>query len=159
MAQIPLQQPCAVMEIVEIPSGPDGRIDLQALRAAVDDETAAMMITNPSTLGVFEPEIAEAARIVHEAGGQMYYDGANFNAILGKTDPGRMWASTCPLQSSQDVQPTARRRRPRSGPIGVKSHLAKYLPSPIAAEGSAQKTTPKAWATASGTLGKTRNPR
>ena len=58
-------------EIVEIPSGPDGRLDLDALRSAVDGETAAMMITNPSTLGVFEPEIAEAASIVHEAGGQM----------------------------------------------------------------------------------------
>ena len=77
-------------DIIEIPSGQDGRIDLDALKSAVGDDTAAMMITNPSTLGVFEKDIAEAARIVHEAGGQMYYDGANFNAILGKTDPGRM---------------------------------------------------------------------
>ena len=77
-------------EIIEIPSAEDGRIDLGALRAAVGEDTAAMMITNPSTLGIFEPEIAEAAEIVHTAGGQMYYDGANFNAILGKTDPGRM---------------------------------------------------------------------
>ena len=65
-------------------------LDLDALRAAVGEDTAAMMITNPSTLGIFEPDIAEAAEIVHMAGGQMYYDGANFNAILGKTDPGRM---------------------------------------------------------------------
>ena len=77
-------------QIIEIPSAHDGRIDLDALRSAVGEDTAAMMITNPSTLGVFEPEIAEAAEIVHSAGGQMYYDGANFNAILGKTDLGRM---------------------------------------------------------------------
>ena len=77
-------------DIIEIPSAEDGRIDLDALRSAVGEDTAAMMITNPSTLGIFEPEIAEAAEIVHAAGGQMYYDGANFNAILGKTDPGRM---------------------------------------------------------------------
>ena len=61
-------------EIIEIPSGNDGRLDLQALRAAVGEDTAAMMITNPSTLGLFETEIAEAANIVHSAGGQMYYD-------------------------------------------------------------------------------------
>ena len=63
---------------------------MDALRAAVGDDTAAMMITNPSTMGLFETNIAEASQIVHEAGGQMYYDGANFNAIIGKTDPGRM---------------------------------------------------------------------
>ena len=63
---------------------------MNALRAVVGDDTAAMMITNPSTLGLFEPEIAEAAEIVHAAGGQMYYDGANFNAILGLTSPGIM---------------------------------------------------------------------
>ena len=77
-------------EIIEIPSREDGRLDLDALRAVAGDDTAAMMVTNPSTLGVFEPEIAEAAEIVHAAGGQMYYDGANFNAILGKTNPGLM---------------------------------------------------------------------
>ena len=77
-------------DIIEIPSAADGRIDLAALEEAVGDDTAAMMITNPSTLGLFEPEISRAAEMVHEAGGQMYYDGANFNAILGKTDPGRM---------------------------------------------------------------------
>ena len=77
-------------DIIEIPSAADGRIDLAALKEAVGDDTAAMMITNPSTLGVFEPDISRAAEMVHTAGGQMYYDGANFNAILGKTDPGRM---------------------------------------------------------------------
>ena len=77
-------------QIIEIPSLENGRLDLDALRAVVGEDTAAMMVTNPSTLGIFEPEIAEAAEIVHLAGGQMYYDGANFNAILGKTNPGLM---------------------------------------------------------------------
>ena len=77
-------------QIIEIPSASDGMLDIDALKAAVGDDTAAMMITNPSTMGLFEANIAEASQIVHEAGGQMYYDGANFNAIIGKTDPGRM---------------------------------------------------------------------
>ena len=119
-------------EIVEIPSGEDGRLDLDALRAAVGDDTAAMMITNPSTLGIFEPDIAEAAEIVHTAGGQMYYDGANFNAILGKTDPGRMGFDAVHYNLHKTFSQPHGGGGPGSGPIGVKSHLADFLPSPIA---------------------------
>ncbi len=119
-------------EIVEIPSGEDGRLDLDALRAAVGDDTAAMMITNPSTLGIFEPEIAEAADIVHTAGGQMYYDGANFNAILGKTDPGRMGFDAVHYNLHKTFSQPHGGGGPGSGPIGVKAHLADFLPSPIA---------------------------
>ena len=111
-------------EIVEIPSGEDGRLDLDALRAAVGDDTAAMMITNPSTLGIFEPEIAEAAEIVHAAGGQMYYDGANFNAILGKTDPGRMGFDAVHYNLHKTFSQPHGGGGPGSGPIGVKAHLA-----------------------------------
>ena len=119
-------------EIVEIPSGEDGRLDLDALRAAVGEDTAAMMITNPSTLGIFEPDIAEAAEIVHMAGGQMYYDGANFNAILGKTDPGRMGFDAVHYNLHKTFSQPHGGGGPGSGPIGVKSHLADFLPSPIA---------------------------
>ena len=119
-------------EIVEIPSGDDGRLDLDALRAAVGEDTAAMMITNPSTLGIFEPDIAEAADIVHTAGGQMYYDGANFNAILGKTDPGRMGFDAVHYNLHKTFSQPHGGGGPGSGPIGVKSHLADFLPSPIA---------------------------
>ena len=119
-------------EIVEIPSGEDGRLDLSALRAAVGEDTAAMMITNPSTLGVFEPDIAEAAEIVHSAGGQMYYDGANFNAILGKTDPGRMGFDAVHYNLHKTFSQPHGGGGPGSGPIGVKAHLADFLPSPIA---------------------------
>ena len=118
-------------DIVELPSGEDGRINLDALRAAVGEDTAAMMITNPSTLGIFEPEIAEAAEIVHTAGGQMYYDGANFNAILGKTDPGRMGFDAVHYNLHKTFSQPHGGGGPGSGPIGVKSHLAAYLPSPL----------------------------
>ena len=119
-------------QIIEIPSASDGRIDLDALRSAVGDDTAAMMITNPSTLGVFEPEIAEAAEIVHNAGGQMYYDGANFNAILGKTDPGRMGFDAVHYNLHKTFSQPHGGGGPGSGPIGVKEHLSKFLPTPLA---------------------------
>ena len=76
--------------VTEIPCDRNGDIDIEALKAAVSDETAAIMLTNPSTLGVFEHRIEEVARIVHDAGGLLYYDGANLNAILGKVRPGDM---------------------------------------------------------------------
>ena len=119
-------------DIIEIPSAADGRIDLAALEEAVGDDTAAMMITNPSTLGLFEPEISRAAEMVHEAGGQMYYDGANFNAILGKTDPGRMGFDAVHYNLHKTFSQPHGGGGPGSGPIGVKSHLAQFLPSPIA---------------------------
>ena len=119
-------------DIIEIPSGSDGRIDLDALRGALGDDTAAMMITNPSTLGVFEPDIVEAAEAVHAAGGQMYYDGANFNAILGKTDPGRMGFDAVHYNLHKTFSQPHGGGGPGSGPVGVKSHLTPFLPSPIA---------------------------
>ena len=119
-------------EIIEIPSGIDGRLDLNALKAAVGEDTAAMMITNPSTLGLFETEIAEAANIVHSAGGQMYYDGANFNAILGKTNPGIMGFDAVHYNLHKTFSQPHGGGGPGSGPIGVKSHLAEFLPTPIA---------------------------
>jgi len=119
-------------DIIEIPSAKDGRLDLGALGAAVGDDTAAMMITNPSTLGLFETEVGEAARIVHEAGGQMYYDGANFNAIIGKTDPGIMGFDAVHYNLHKTFSQPHGGGGPGSGPIGVKGHLARFLPTPIA---------------------------
>ena len=129
-------------EIIEIPSGEDGRIDLEALRSAVGDDTAAMMITNPSTLGVFETDIAEAARIVHEAGGQMYYDGANFNAILGKTDPGIMGFDAVHYNLHKTFSQPHGGGGPGSGPIGVKEHLSEFLPSPLASRRATTEDDP-----------------
>ena len=130
-------------DIIEIPSGEDGRLDLDALRAAVGDDTAAMMITNPSTLGLFEIEITEAARIVHDAGGQMYYDGANFNAIIGKTDPGRMGFDSVHYNLHKTFSQPHGGGGPGSGPIGVKSHLARFLPSPVASRRERVATDPE----------------
>ncbi len=77
-------------KVREIPTGADGNVDIDALKAAVGPKTAGIMLTNPSTLGVFEEKIQEIAKIIHQAGGLLYYDGANFNAIMGKVRPGDM---------------------------------------------------------------------
>lgn len=118
-------------QIIEIPSLENGRLDLDAIRAVVGEDTAAMMVTNPSTLGIFEPEIAEAAEIVHAAGGQMYYDGANFNAILGKTNPGLMGFDAVHYNLHKTFSQPHGGGGPGAGPIGVKSHLSDYLPTPL----------------------------
>ncbi|HNS59326.1 MAG TPA: aminotransferase class V-fold PLP-dependent enzyme, partial [Nitrosomonas europaea] len=77
-------------KVIEIPTNRDGDVDMDALKAAVGPKTAGLMLTNPSTLGVFEKKVAEMSRIVHAAGGLLYYDGANLNAVLGKVKPGDM---------------------------------------------------------------------
>ena len=118
-------------EIVEIPSRVDGRIDLDALRAVADETTAVMMITNPNTLGLFEADILAASDIVHSVGGQMYYDGANFNAILGITSPGLMGFDAVHFNLHKTFSQPHGGGGPGSGPIGVKAHLADFLPGPI----------------------------
>ena len=128
----PASAAMAGFEIVEIPSREDGCIDLVALRAVADETTAAMMITNPNTLGLFEANISEASQIVHDAGGQMYYDGANFNAILGITSPGLMGFDAVHFNLHKTFAQPHGGGGPGSGPIGVKSHLAEFLPGPLA---------------------------
>lgn len=128
----PASAAMAGFEIVEIPSRVDGRIDLDALRAVADETTAAMMITNPNTLGLFEADISEASQIVHDAGGQMYYDGANFNAILGITSPGLMGFDAVHFNLHKTFSQPHGGGGPGSGPIGVKAHLAEFLPGPLA---------------------------
>ena len=123
-------------EIVEIPSLADGRMDLAALAAVADETTAAMMITNPNTLGLFEADIKEASQIVHDAGGQMYYDGANFNAILGITSPGLMGFDAVHFNLHKTFSQPHGGGGPGSGPIGVKAQLAPFLPGPLAARRS-----------------------
>ncbi len=118
-------------EIIEIPSAEDGLLDLDALKSVVGEDTAAMMITNPNTLGIFEPEISKAAEIVHSAGGQMYYDGANFNAILGKTTPGLMGFDAVHYNLHKTFSQPHGGGGPGSGPIGVKEHLSDFLPTPL----------------------------
>ncbi len=118
---------------VEIASGPDGRVDLDALRGAVDDRTAAMMITNPNTLGVYEKRIVEIAEIVHGSGGLLYMDGANLNASLGIVRPGDAGFDVMHFNLHKTFSAPHGGGGPGSGPVGVKAFLADYLPTPLPA--------------------------
>ncbi|MBT4925197.1 MAG: aminomethyl-transferring glycine dehydrogenase subunit GcvPB, partial [Euryarchaeota archaeon] len=127
----PASAAMAGFEIVEIPSLEDGRIDIDALKSVVDDTVALMMVTNPNTLGLFENNISQASEIIHSVGGQMYYDGANFNAILGRTSPGLMGFDAVHFNLHKTFSQPHGGGGPGSGPIGVKAHLAEFLPGPI----------------------------
>ena len=115
---------------VEIASRADGRVDLDALRAAVSDRTAGLMLTNPSTLGLFEADILEIADIVHGAGGYLYYDGANMNAIMGVCRPGDMGFDVVHSNLHKTFATPHGGGGPGSGPIGVKEELRAFLPKP-----------------------------
>ncbi|WP_027109236.1 aminomethyl-transferring glycine dehydrogenase subunit GcvPB [Lacticigenium naphthae] len=124
----------AGFDVVEIPSNERGTVDLAALKAAAGSDTAGLMLTNPNTLGLFETDIVEMAEIIHEVGGLLYYDGANANAILGKTDPGEMGFDVVHLNLHKTFSTPHGGGGPGSGPVGVKEHLAPYLPSPLIAK-------------------------
>ncbi len=114
-----------------IPSCEDGRIDVERLREFAGEKTAGIMITNPNTLGLFETDIMEIARIVHEAGGRLYMDGANLNAILGKARPGDMGFDVIHLNLHKTFSTPHGGGGPGAGPICVTEELAAYLPGPI----------------------------
>ncbi|MFA6408883.1 MAG: aminomethyl-transferring glycine dehydrogenase subunit GcvPB [Gammaproteobacteria bacterium] len=115
----------------EIPTLADGDVDLEALKAAVGPKTAAIMLTNPSTLGVFERRIEEIAKIVHNVGGLLYYDGANLNAILGKARPGDMGFDVIHLNLHKTFGTPHGGGGPGSGPVAVGKTLLPFLPIPI----------------------------
>ncbi|MBL1293709.1 MAG: aminomethyl-transferring glycine dehydrogenase subunit GcvPB [Thiotrichales bacterium] len=117
----------------EIPTDKNGDVDLDALRAAVGPQTAGIMLTNPSTLGVFERKIAEIAQIIHEAGGLLYYDGANLNAILGKVRPGDMGFDVIHMNLHKTFSTPHGGGGPGAGPVGVSERLVPYLPVPFVA--------------------------
>ncbi len=119
------------LETVEIKSFPDGSIDLDALKNAVGKDTAALMLTNPSTLGLFESNIKEIADIVHQAGGLLYYDGANANAIMGLVRPGDMGFDVVHFNLHKTFSTPHGGGGPGSGPIGVKNALEPFLPAPV----------------------------
>ena len=120
--------------VKEIPTNDQGDVDLDALRAAVGPHTAGIMLTNPSTLGVFERKIKEIAGIVHEAGGLLYYDGANLNAILGKVRPGDMGFDVIHMNLHKTFSTPHGGGGPGAGPVGVSERLLPYLPIPIVAK-------------------------
>ena len=120
-------------EIVELPSK-DGRVDLKALESAAGERTLALMLTNPNTLGIFEDHVKEVAAIVHRAGGLLYYDGANFNAILGKTSPGRMDFDIVHFNLHKTFSTPHGGGGPGAGPVGVRKALEPFLPVPVVAK-------------------------
>ena len=115
----------------EVPCGADGDVDLEALKAAVGPRTAGIMLTNPSTLGVFERRIVEVATVVHEAGGLLYYDGANLNAILGKVRPGDMGFDVIHMNLHKTFSTPHGGGGPGSGAVGVGNRLLPFLPVPV----------------------------
>ncbi len=124
----------------EIPVDAQGDVDLGALKAAVGPNTAGIMLTNPSTLGVFERHIAEVARIVHEAGGLLYYDGANLNAILGKVRPGDMGFDVMHMNLHKTFSTPHGGGGPGAGAVGVGERLLPFLPIPLVGrEGSSYR--------------------
>src|ERR1700685_2912151 len=117
--------------VKEIPCDTNGDVDIEALKAVVSPSTAAIMLTNPSTLGVFEHKITEVARIVHEAGGLLYYDGANLNAILGKVRPGDMGFDVIHMNLHKNFSTPHGGGGPGAGAVGVSARLLPFLPLPI----------------------------
>ncbi len=118
-------------DIVEIKSDAEGAVDLEALKAVLSDEIAGLMLTNPSTLGLFETNIKEIADLVHDAGGLLYYDGANLNAIMGITRPGDMGFDVVHYNLHKTFGTPHGGGGPGSGPVGVKKDLIPFLPLPV----------------------------
>ena len=118
-------------EVTEIAVGPDGDVDLNELKSKVGPQTAGLMMTNPSTCGVFERQISEIASTVHEAGGLLYYDGANLNAILGKIKPGTMGFDVLHMNLHKTFATPHGGGGPGAGPVGVSERLLPFLPIPI----------------------------
>lgn len=125
-------------QIKEIPTNADGDLDIEALKLAVGPKTAGIMLTNPSTLGLFERQIKKVAGIVHQAGGLLYYDGANLNAILGKVRPGDMGFDVMHMNLHKTFATPHGGGGPGAGPVAVGARLLPYLPTPIVGKQNGQ---------------------
>ena len=120
----------AGLQVVEVKSKPNGSIDVEDLKPLLDDTVAGIMMTNPNTLGMFETEILEIAKLVHEAGGLLYYDGANLNPLLGKVRPGDMGFDIMHINLHKTFATPHGGGGPGSGPVGVREGLESLLPNP-----------------------------
>ena len=118
----------AGFEVVNIPSNAQGGVDLEALRAAVGSDTAGLMLTNPNTLGIFDPNILQITSIIHQAGGLCYYDGANLNAVMGHARPGDMGFDVVHLNLHKTFSTPHGGGGPGAGAVGVKEPLLPFLP-------------------------------
>lgn len=117
-------------EVAEVPSDANGLVDLSALEKLVDTDVAALMLTNPNTLGLFEKNIAEISELMHSVGAKLYYDGANFNAILGRARPGDMGFDVVHMNLHKTFATPHGGGGPGAGPVAVSSELAQFLPGP-----------------------------
>ena len=132
--------------VVNIPSASDGCVDVEALRAAVGPDTAGLMLTNPNTVGIFDKNILEITKIVHDAGGLCYYDGANLNAVMGIVRPGDMGFDVIHLNLHKTFSTPHGGGGPGSGAVGCKTLLRSFLPGPVvetAEDGSYHFATPE----------------
>jgi len=127
----PASATVAGLETVTVPSNERGLVDLEALKRLADENTAALMLTNPNTLGLFEEQIVEIAKIVHDVGGLLYYDGANANAIMGIARPGDMGFDVVHLNLHKTFTTPHGGGGPGAGPVGVKKALIPFLPVPV----------------------------
>jgi glycine dehydrogenase subunit 2 len=122
-------------EVVTVPSDARGLVDLSALEKLVDEDVAGLMITNPNTLGLFEEDILEIARTMHQIGGLLYYDGANLNAILGRVRPGDMGFDIVHMNTHKTFATPHGGGGPGAGPVAVTERLVPFLPSPMVERG------------------------
>ena len=127
----PASATMAGFTVISIPSQEDGCVDLEKLKAAVGEDTAGLMLTNPNTVGLFDKNILEITKIVHDAGGLNYYDGANLNAVMGVSRPGDMGFDVVHLNLHKTFSTPHGGGGPGSGPVGCKSLLAPFLPGPV----------------------------
>jgi glycine dehydrogenase subunit 2 len=118
-------------DVVTIPSNAEGRMDLDALRRALDEDVAGVMLTNPNTLGKFESEIEAIARAVHDVGGLLYMDGANLNALMGVVRPGDLGYDIVHFNLHKTFSTPHGGGGPGAGPVAVKAHLDPFLPVPV----------------------------
>jgi glycine dehydrogenase subunit 2 len=130
----PASATVAGFETITIPSNAKGLVDVASLKEVLGEDTAALMLTNPNTLGLFEEEIVEIANLVHQAGGLLYYDGANANAILGIARPGDMGFDVVHLNLHKTFTTPHGGGGPGAGPVGVKQALVPFLPKPLAGQ-------------------------
>ena len=126
----PASAAVAGLKVVEVKSLPDGTVDVEALKPLLDDTVAAVMMTNPNTLGIFEHNIPEIARLAHEAGALMYYDGANLNPMLGVARPGDMGFDVMHINLHKTFSTPHGGGGPGAGPVGVRAGLEQFLPNP-----------------------------
>ena len=134
-------------KVREIPTGPDGDIEYDALKTVLGPQTAGIMLTNPSTLGVFERHIKEVADMVHDAGGLLYYDGANLNAILGKVRPGDMDFDVIHMNLHKTFSTPHGGGGPGSGAVGVNKRLLPFMPIPVVGKNEVDGETVYDWLT------------